>query len=114
MSRVRPLAARHFVTVAAAQYHHTVKDLELPDLLVQADLIREAMETPGWETVQAAIDAHKAKMLQRLLHEATKPDDIPYLRGLVAGLDSMREAAAAIVTLAVERERAAIQEHSHA
>ena len=54
----------------AAQYHHTVKDLEVPDLLVQADLIRDAMGSQGWETVQAAIDAHKAKMLQRLLHEA--------------------------------------------
>lgn len=90
--------------MAAAQYRHTVTDLELPDLLVQADLIREATDQPGWQVVLDAIDAHKAKMLQRLLHEGTKPDDIPYLRGLIAGLDSMREAADSITRLAVERE----------
>ena len=91
--------------MAAPQYHHTVKDLDLPELLVQADLIREAMQHPGWQAVQDAIDAHKAKSIQRLQHESTKVEVIPYLRGLLAGLDSMREAADAITTLAVERER---------
>lgn len=104
--------------MAAPQYHHTVKDIELPELLVQADLIREAREHPGWQAVMDAIDAHKAKTLQRLLHEGTKPDDIPYLRGLIAGLDSMREATDAIMAHAAEAEaeakRQSAREHTYA
>lgn len=104
--------------MAAPQYLRTVTDLDLPDKLVLADLIREASAHPGWQTVLDAIDAHKAKMLQRLLHEGTKPDDIPYLRGLIAGLDSMREATDAIMAHAAEAEaeakRQSAREHTYA
>ena len=98
--------------MSAAAYKSQVENLELPELIGQAEIVRDATETPGWRLVQASVDAHRDRMLRRLLNETTKPEDIPYLRGVVAGLESMREAADAIVTLAEERERAAIKEHA--
>lgn len=80
---------------------------DLPRLLEMADLIREAMTHPAWKFVQAQIADREQHELARLLNESTKPDDIPRLRGLVAGLASMREAAESIVAFAEEAERKA-------
>jgi hypothetical protein len=100
--------------MAAAAYRHLARQMELPDLLTQADLVREAMATPGWEFVVASIAEHEGRMLAQLLHETTKPEEIPRLRGLVNGLRSMQEAADSIVTLAEERLRDAQRESARA
>ena len=88
-------------------YTHTIQDLDLPELLVQADIVRELTDHPGWEIVKDAIDAHSQRMLARLLNEACKPEDVPRLRGL--GLSSMQDAADTIQAVAKEREAEAIK-----
>lgn len=93
-----------------AAYTHTVQDLELPELLVLADDIRELMDHPGWRPVVEAIAAHRERMYARLLNESTKPEEVVRLRGLLSGLASMQEAAETILELAREREREAQQE----
>lgn len=90
--------------MAAAAYRHLSRQLELPDLLVQADQVRETMATPGWEILAAAIGEHESRMMKRLLHETTHAEDIPWLRGLVQGLRSMQEAADSLISHAEERE----------
>lgn len=104
--------------MAAAAYRHLSRQLDLPDLNVRADLVRETMASPGWEIVAAEIAEHESRMTKRLLHETTSPEDVPYLRGLVNGLRSMAEAAESIVALAEEREaearRKTAQETTHA
>lgn len=82
--------------------------MDLPDLLTGADDIRETMATPGWTLVMAEIDAHRERLTARLVHQSAKPDDIPYMRGQIEALRSMREAAESILVLAKEREQAAI------
>lgn len=103
--------------MAAAAYRHLVRQLELPDLLTQADLVRETVATPGWQIVLAAVAEHESRMLAQLLNETTRPEEIPRLRGLVAGLKSMHEAADSILSLAEEREAEAnkriAQEHQN-
>lgn len=94
-----------------AQYTHTLQELPLPDLLTRAELVRETTRTPGWGYVLEAIAAHEQKMLARLLNEATKPEEIPRLRGLLSGLASMREAAETILDSAKEAEDEARQRH---
>lgn len=102
--------------MAAAAYRHLARELDLPDLVMQADLIRETTQTPGWGFLVASIAEHKRKMLDQLLHETTKADDVPRLRGLVNGLGCVEEAAEAILSLAKEREAEAKRnlEHSNA
>lgn len=95
--------------MAAAAYRHLSRQLELPDLLRRADLVRETMASPGWEIVLAEISEHESRMIAQLLNETTKADDIPRLRGLVTGLRAMQEAADSILELAMEREREANQ-----
>lgn len=100
--------------MAAAAYRHLARQLELPDLLMQADLVRETMASPGWKLVVDSIAEHEQKMLAQLLNETTKPEEIPRLRGLVTGLRSMQEAADSIVSLAEERLRDAQRESARA
>lgn len=95
--------------MAAPAYTRTARELKLPDLCRNADLIRETMATPGWTLVLEAIAAHESKMDEQLLNETTKPDDFLRLRGLIKGLRSMREAAESILELATEREAEANQ-----
>lgn len=90
--------------MAAAAYRHLARQLELPDLLTQADLVRATMATPGWEIVVASIAEHESRMLAQLLNASTRAEEIPRLRGLVDGLRSMQEAADSILSLADERE----------
>lgn len=82
---------------------------DLPRLLEMADLVREIQRAPAWQYVQAQIASYEQQQLARLLNETTKPEDIPRLRGLVAGLASMREAAESIVAFAEDAERKANQ-----
>lgn len=96
----------------AAAFKQIVQPMMLPELLMEAENVRETVDTPGWKLVQDSIDAHHALMLKRLTHEGTKPEDVRYLQGLLAGLTSMREAAETILTLAKEREEQAIKEHA--
>lgn len=94
--------------MSKAAYTRSLADLakaNLPALLTQADLVRETTETPGWAIVLAAIADHEQKMLDRLLNETTKAEEIPRLRGLISGLASPREAAASIIAFAAEAER---------
>lgn len=93
------------MTVAA--YTRSLPRDDLPALLYQADMVRETTSTPGWRFVLAAIADHEQQMLARLLNETTKPDDVPRLRGLLAGLAAMREAADSIVSFAEEAEEKA-------
>jgi hypothetical protein len=97
-----------------AAYTHTLRELDLPDLLTRAELVQATTASFGWQYVTEAITEHERKMTARLLNEATKPEDIPYLRGLLSGLRSMREAAETIVAFAADREAEAKQEHAHA
>lgn len=101
--------------MAAPAYRHLARQLTLPDLLWKRGQIRLTMETPGWEFLVASIAEHESRMTAQLLNETTKAEDIPRLRGLVAGLRSMQEAADAILTLADEREAEALkaQETAH-
>lgn len=80
---------------------------QLPRLLEMADLIREVQTHPAWKFVLGQIADREQHELARLLNETTRPDDIPRLRGLVAGLASMREAAESIVAFAEDAEREA-------
>lgn len=57
-----------------------------------------------------SIGSHEQKMLDRLLNETTDPEEIPRLRGLLAGLKSAREAAETIVSYAAEAEEKANRE----
>lgn len=80
---------------------------QLPQLLEMADLVREMVRTPAWAFVMAQIADNEQKSLARLLNETTRPEEIPRLRGLVAGLAAPREAAESIVSYAEEAERKA-------
>lgn len=91
-----------------------MRDMDLPELLEQADHVRDAQDTQGWQTVAEAIRAHREKTLQRLLNESTKPEDIPYLRGLAAGLAAMDDAAETILAYAADREAEARKSLEHA
>jgi hypothetical protein len=77
---------------------------------MEADFVRETIATRGWGLVLAEIDAHRERLITRLTHQSAKPDDIPYMRGQIEALGSMREAAESILKLAEEREAAANQE----
>jgi hypothetical protein len=100
-------------------YGHAARSKELPDLLMDADLIRELTAHPAWEIVAGAIDAHHTNLVAQLLNPTAKPDDVNRLRGEIRGLQSMREAAATIVGLAedrlavAQRESARAQEHAN-
>jgi hypothetical protein len=96
--------------MAAAEYKSLVADMDLPDLLNEAEFVRDATGTHGWKLVQASVDTWRDKSLQRLTNPSTKPEDVRFLQGLVAGLNSMREAADTILSLASEREAEARQE----
>lgn len=95
--------------MATAAYKTNAEKLKLPDLLEHADLIREAIEHPGFKFLQAEIDAHTARLTARLVHQSTKPEQVEYLRGQIEALGAVREAPAAILALAEERETAAKQ-----
>lgn len=96
--------------MAAAVYaKSSMNDLDLRAVLDIAEDVREATQTPGWQRIAEAIDQHRDLMLQQLTHRGTKPDDVRYLQGLVAGLASMRDAADTIVAYAGEREAEARQ-----
>lgn len=81
--------------------------MEDADLFRTAELVREAMATPGWKFVADSIAEHERKMNDQLLNETTKPEDIGRLRGLITGLRSMQAAAQSISDYAMERESAA-------
>ncbi len=99
------------------EYTTGLRDMELPALLLQADDVREVVETPGWRVVVASVEAREARALQQLLNPTAKAEDIPRLRGLLAGLAGMREAAESIVSYAVAAEEKAksalAREHEH-
>lgn len=89
----------------------------VPRLLEMADLIREAQRHPAWAFVADQIASYEQQMLDRLLNETVKPEEIPRLRGLIKGLASMREAADSIVAFAEDAERKAnarIAQEQHA
>lgn len=92
---------------AAAGYRHLARQLEDADLFVTADLIREAMATPGWKFVRDSIAEHERRMNDQLLNASTRPEEVVRLRGLVLGLRSMEGAAQSILELAEEREQRA-------
>lgn len=96
--------------MAAAAYKDLVTDLDLPDLLTEAEYVHDATETHGWKLVLASIDAHRERLTRRLVHQSTKADDAIYLRGQIEALGAMREAADGIQALAKEREREAIKQ----
>lgn len=91
--------------------------MALPDLLMQAEDVRSMTEGRGWNLVLECIAAHEAKMLQQLLNQTTKAEEIPRLRGLLVGLASARDAAESIVSFAENEEKKAnqrvAQEQSH-
>lgn len=101
--------------MAAAAYKDLVADLELPELLAAADDLRDLAETSGWKLVQGSIAVEAARVLQRLKNPTTKPEDVRYLQGLLAGLDAMTDAAGSIMALAKAREAEARKklEHTH-
>lgn len=102
--------------MATAAYKDLALALKPSDLFLQAELVREATETPGWKFVLASIDHHRERLTTRLVHQSTKPEAVDYLRGQIEALQSMREAAEAIMRLAEEREaeaRQQAQEHAH-
>lgn len=90
--------------MAAAAYTHLARQLEPADLFRTADLVRETIATPGWKFLVDSIAEHEGKMLAQLLNETTRPEEIPRLRGLVAGLKATQEAAEAILSHAESRE----------
>lgn len=95
--------------MSVGEYKDLVTDLNLPELLTEAENVSEAMATPGWKLVQASIDFRVQRLVQRLVQPGTKAEDIGYLRGQIAALAAMREAAEGITSLAKEREREAIK-----
>jgi hypothetical protein len=97
----------------AAGYRDLASQLSDPDLFMVADEIRQVIETPGFKFVVDSIAEREGKMLARLLNESTRPEDIPRLRGLVAGLRSVHEAAESILLLADEREKEANRKVEH-
>lgn len=97
--------------MANAAYTRSLHEMDLPDLLYRAETVRELADHPGWKFVLSCIADHEAQMLQRLLNETTKPEDIGRLRGLLTGLSSAREAADSIVSHAADREREANKRH---
>lgn len=96
--------------MAGAAYTRQARELELPELLTLADIVREATEHPGFKFVASEIEMHRAKLTERLVHASTKPEAVDYLRGQIEALGAITEAAEAIQRLAEERERAALQE----
>lgn len=90
-----------------ATFTHVTREMDLPDLLMLADDVRELDSHRGWQAVLAGIDAHREKLLAQLLNPTAKPESVDRLRGEILGLASAREAAEQIVRLAVEREREA-------
>jgi hypothetical protein len=76
--------------------------------LVKADHVRETIATPGWEFLVASVAEHESRMTAQLLNGTTAPEEVTRLRGLIAGLRCITEAAEAILALADEREKEAI------
>lgn len=97
--------------MSSAAYTHLVRDMDLPDLLMQADFVRELDDHLGWKLVMASLDAHGEKLLAQLLNPTAKPEDVDRLRGEIRGLSAAREAAESIVSLAVDREAEAKRAH---
>src|SRR3954463_8814939 len=95
--------------MSAAAYKHLARQLEDADLFRTADLIRETVDTPGFKFLRDSIAEPRQKMLAQLLNETTRPEEITRLRGLIAGLDSMEQAAQSILEFAEEREAKANQ-----
>lgn len=93
--------------MSRAAYTSLVDELNLPDLLRQAEDVKALDQHPGWALVTASIDAWREKLLAQLLNPSAKPQDVDRLRGEIRGLLSAREAAASIVGLAEEREAVA-------
>jgi hypothetical protein len=95
--------------MAASAFTDYVRELDLPELIGEAEWVQDATETRGWRLVQASIDAHRQRLTARLVNSTTKAESIDYLRGQIEALGAMREAAEGIQTLAKEREREAIK-----
>lgn len=90
--------------MVAAAYRHLARQLELPDLLVKADDVRETIATPGWEFLVASVAEHESRMTAQLLNASTPAEEVTRLRGLLAGLRCLSEAAESILALAEQRE----------
>jgi hypothetical protein len=96
--------------MVAAGYRHLARQLELSDLLVKADEVKETTRTPGWEFLVASVAEHESRMTAQLLNGSTAPEEVTRLRGLIAGLRCISEAAESIIQLAEEREQDAIRQ----
>lgn len=88
-------------------FQHVIRDLELPDLLTQAENVEQLTNHPGWKLVLASIAAHEQRLTRQLMNPTAKADDIDRLRGEILGLASARDAAETILTFAADAERAA-------
>jgi hypothetical protein len=90
--------------MSAAAYKHLARQLEDADLFRTADLCARRSKRPASSSSRDSIAEHRQKMLAQLLNETTRPEEITRLRGLIAGLDSMEQAAQSILEFAMERE----------
>lgn len=77
------------------------------DLFRTADLIREAVQAPGFKFLRDSVAEKEAKAINRLVNRSAKPEDIRFDQGLVEGLRCFHEAATSILALADEREATA-------
>lgn len=92
-----------------AAFLHVAREMELPDLLMGAEDVRSLAEHRGWLLVLASVEAHERKLMDQLLNPTAKADDVDRMRGELRGLRAARDAAEAIVSHAVDREREANQ-----
>lgn len=101
-----------------AGYRSVIDDMDDSELFMAADLVRDLTAHPGWKVLADSIAAHERRNVDQLVNFTTKPEQIPYLRGLIVGLRAIHEAADTIVTRAEEvreanRQRIAAQELEH-
>jgi hypothetical protein len=116
----RALSNVYIVATTHAAYRTVIDQIENDgqDVFMAADLVRQLREHPGWRLLEDTIAAHERRNVDRLVNETTKPEQIPYLRGLIVGLRALNEAADTIVTRAEEvrvenQKRLAAQELAH-
>lgn len=88
----------------SAAYRTVIDQIEKDgeDVFMAATLVEQLRAHPGWQLVADSIAAHEQRCVDRLINPTTKPEQIPYLRGEITGLRSMREAAETIVSRAEE------------
>ena len=103
----RPTAYTAFATLLGDENAPGASLWDTPELMDVADMVREVRQHPGFVALQTLIEAHERKLNDEVVMRPHR-DPLQNARrtGVVAGIRSVREAAAAVLYAAWAREQA--------